>query len=211
MFVDDRMADVLKLVVLCSRCRWCWSTRARTCATRGLFRGEFFVLMLFAPLGMMVMISGELPHALPRPRADVAVPLRDGRAAARLGGRHRGGDEVLRARRARLRHAALRHVDDLRRDRHARDRRGGAAHVAAAPAHRAHRPGLRPGVRRRRHRLQARRRAVPHVGARRLPRRADRGDAVRSARAPKLAAFAMWCACWCTALRGPGAATGSRC
>ena len=36
----------------------------------------------------------------------------------------------------------------------------------------------RPGVRRRRHRLQVRRGAVPHVGARRLPGRADADHAV---------------------------------
>ncbi len=35
--------------------------------------------------------------------------------------RHRGGHEVLRAGCARLRHAALRHVDDLRGHRHSRD------------------------------------------------------------------------------------------
>ena len=40
------------------------------------------------------------------------------------------------------------------------------------------RPGLRARVHRRRHRVQVRRRAVPHVGAGRLPRRADGGDAV---------------------------------
>ena len=38
--------------------------------------------------------------------------------------------------------------------------------------------GVRPGVRRRRPRLQAGRGAVPHVGAGRLPGRAHRGDAV---------------------------------
>ena len=49
-------------------------------AARNLFRGEVFVLTLFALLGMLVMISGDqLPDALPRPRADVAVAVRAGR------------------------------------------------------------------------------------------------------------------------------------
>ena len=43
--------------------------------------------------------------------------------------------------------------------------------------------GLRPRLRRRRPGLQARRRALPHVGARRLPGRADRGDAADRRRA----------------------------
>ena len=49
MFVDDLMADVLKLLVY-SR---------PYIAARGMFRGEFFVLVLFATLGMMVMISAN--------------------------------------------------------------------------------------------------------------------------------------------------------
>ena len=46
----------------------------------------------------------------------------------------RGGDEVLRARRARVGLAALRHVDDLRRHRHARARPAsrGVARTASA-------------------------------------------------------------------------------
>ncbi|HEY3327447.1 MAG TPA: NADH-quinone oxidoreductase subunit NuoN [Novimethylophilus sp.] len=58
MFVDDPMADVLKLmtylavsVVL---------VYSRTYITlRGMYRGEFYVLVLVAMLGMMVMISGQ--------------------------------------------------------------------------------------------------------------------------------------------------------
>ena len=64
----------------------------------------------------------------------------------------------------------------LRRHRHARPRRARSA--ALRDAGRAARPAVRPGVHRRRRRLQVRRRAVPHVGAGRLPRRAHAGDAV---------------------------------
>jgi NADH-quinone oxidoreductase subunit N len=56
MFVDDPMSDVLKLVI--------FTTVALTLVygksyigERGMFRGEFFVLALFATLGMMVMVS----------------------------------------------------------------------------------------------------------------------------------------------------------
>ena len=58
MFVSDIMANVLKMftyiaVVLCL-------VYSRTyMADRGLFRGEYFVLTLFATLGMMVMISAN--------------------------------------------------------------------------------------------------------------------------------------------------------
>ncbi len=58
MFVSDIMASVLKMftyvsVVLCL-------VYSRTyIADRGLYRGEYFVLALFATLGMMVMISAN--------------------------------------------------------------------------------------------------------------------------------------------------------
>ena len=58
MFVSDIMASVLKMftyvsVVLCL-------VYSRTyLADRGLYRGEYFVLVLFATLGMMVMISAN--------------------------------------------------------------------------------------------------------------------------------------------------------
>ena len=57
-FVDDMMADVLKLVTyLASFAVLVYSRVYLT--ERGLFRGEFFVLLLFATLGMMVMISAN--------------------------------------------------------------------------------------------------------------------------------------------------------
>ncbi len=68
----------------------------------------------------------QLPQRVPGAGAAVAVPVRDGGAQPRLGRLGRGGDEVLRPRRARLRPAAVRHVDDLRRHRHAVHHRGGA-------------------------------------------------------------------------------------
>jgi NADH-quinone oxidoreductase subunit N len=58
MFVSDMMASVLKMftylaVALCL-------VYSRTyLAERGLYRGEYFVLVLFATLGMMVMISAS--------------------------------------------------------------------------------------------------------------------------------------------------------
>ena len=58
MFVDDPMSDVLKLVVYIGVMVMLAYSRAYIGA-RGLFRGEFFVLALFATLGMMVMISAN--------------------------------------------------------------------------------------------------------------------------------------------------------
>jgi len=57
-FVDDMMADVLKLMTyLASFAVLVYSRVYLT--ERGLFKGEFFVLLLFATLGMMVMISAN--------------------------------------------------------------------------------------------------------------------------------------------------------
>jgi NADH-quinone oxidoreductase subunit N len=58
MFVDDLMADVLKLLVYLGVMVMLVYSRPYI-AARGLFRGEFFVLVLFATLGMMVMISAS--------------------------------------------------------------------------------------------------------------------------------------------------------
>ena len=58
MFVDDLMADVLKLMVyLAVSMMLVYSRQYLT--VRGLFSGEFMVLTLFATLGMMVMISAS--------------------------------------------------------------------------------------------------------------------------------------------------------
>ncbi|MBI3068639.1 MAG: NADH-quinone oxidoreductase subunit NuoN [Betaproteobacteria bacterium] len=58
MFVDDLMADVLKLGVYVAVIAMLVYSRAYI-AARGMFRGEFFALTLFATLGMMVMISAN--------------------------------------------------------------------------------------------------------------------------------------------------------
>src|SRR6476661_2532129 len=58
MFVDDLMADVLKLIVLLSVMLVLAYSRAYL-GSRGMFRGEFFSLILFATLGMMIMISAN--------------------------------------------------------------------------------------------------------------------------------------------------------
>ncbi len=58
MFVDDYMSDVLKLLTYLGVMAMLVYSRAYLVA-RGLFRGEFFVLALFAMLGMMVMISAS--------------------------------------------------------------------------------------------------------------------------------------------------------
>jgi NADH-quinone oxidoreductase subunit N len=58
MFVDDLMSDVLKLFV-CLSVMVVLAYSRPYIAARGLFRGEFFALILFATLGMMVMISAN--------------------------------------------------------------------------------------------------------------------------------------------------------
>lgn len=57
-FVDDMMADVLKLMTYLSSIAVLVYSRVYL-IERGLFKGEFFVLLLFATLGMMVMISAN--------------------------------------------------------------------------------------------------------------------------------------------------------
>ncbi len=58
MFVDDLMSDVLKLLVYAAVMVTLVYSRAYV-AARSLFRGEFFMLVLFATLGMMIMISAN--------------------------------------------------------------------------------------------------------------------------------------------------------
>jgi NADH-quinone oxidoreductase subunit N len=58
MFVADPMADVLKLMV-CATVAVGLAYSRPYLAARGMFRGEFFVLALFATLGMLVMISAN--------------------------------------------------------------------------------------------------------------------------------------------------------
>ena len=58
MFVDDPMSDVLKLMTYLATSMVLIYSRDYI-TERGMFRGEYFVLTLFAMLGMMVMISGQ--------------------------------------------------------------------------------------------------------------------------------------------------------
>ncbi|TXF11361.1 NADH-quinone oxidoreductase subunit NuoN [Pelomicrobium methylotrophicum] len=58
MFVDDPMGDVLKVTVYISVASILIYSREYL-AARGLLRGEFFGLALFAMLGMMVMVSAS--------------------------------------------------------------------------------------------------------------------------------------------------------
>ena len=138
---------------------------------RGMMRGEYYVLALTALLGIFVMVSANSLLTVYIGVELMSLSLYAMVAFDRdIRHRRRIGHEVLRARRHRLGHAALWHVADLRPDRHAharRSRRDG--HGRAEP-----RRDPRPRVPRGRGRVQVRRRAVPHVGARRLHRRAHR-------------------------------------
>ncbi|HWT28504.1 MAG TPA: NADH-quinone oxidoreductase subunit NuoN [Methylophilaceae bacterium] len=58
MFVDDPMADVLKLMIYLGTSMLLAYSRVYI-ALRGMFRGEFYALVLFAMAGMMVMVSGQ--------------------------------------------------------------------------------------------------------------------------------------------------------
>ena len=58
MFVDDTLADVLKLIVYITVSMFLVYSHQYV-AMRGMFSGEFFSLVLFATLGMMVMISAS--------------------------------------------------------------------------------------------------------------------------------------------------------
>ncbi|HXV10571.1 MAG TPA: NADH-quinone oxidoreductase subunit NuoN [Burkholderiales bacterium] len=58
MFVDDLMSDMLKLLTYLGVMVMLVYARPYI-AVRGMFRGEFFTLTLFATLGMMVMISAN--------------------------------------------------------------------------------------------------------------------------------------------------------
>lgn len=58
MFVDDAMADILKMLVYITVATVLVYSRAYI-SIRGMLSGEFFSLALFATLGMMVMISAS--------------------------------------------------------------------------------------------------------------------------------------------------------
>jgi NADH-quinone oxidoreductase subunit N len=58
MFVDDPLSDVLKLMVYLGTSMALVYSRCYI-TLRGMYRGEFFALVLFAMLGIMIMISGQ--------------------------------------------------------------------------------------------------------------------------------------------------------
>tara|TARA_Y100001936_G_scaffold67211_1_gene66165 strand:- start:10915 stop:12357 length:1443 start_codon:yes stop_codon:yes gene_type:complete len=58
MFVDDALADALKLIIYITVSIFLVYSH-KYIAMRGMFSGEFFSLVLFATLGMMVMISAS--------------------------------------------------------------------------------------------------------------------------------------------------------
>ena len=135
-YVADGFSAFMKLLVAARR-------RARRCCSRstgtrseGLGRFEFSVLVLYATLGGMVMVSAnDLMATLSRAGAAVPAALRHRRLPPRRRALGRGGAEVLRARRARLGPAALRRVADLRLRRH---------HQFRPPRRRADRRASRP-------------------------------------------------------------------
>ncbi len=57
MFVDDPLAHVLKLMILLGTAVIFVYTR-QYMQLRNMFRGEYYALVLFAVLGMMIMVSG---------------------------------------------------------------------------------------------------------------------------------------------------------
>jgi len=115
MFVADMLSQLLKVGILVTVAATLMMSRTYL-EQRGLLKGEFLTLALFGTLGMMVMASAHnfVTLFLGLELMALSLVLPRG-AAARLGARDRGGHEVLRAGRALLGTAPLRHVDDLRR------------------------------------------------------------------------------------------------
>ena len=58
MFVDDALADVLKLMIYLGTSLIFIYTR-QYIQLRQMYRGEFYALVLFAMVGMMMMVSGQ--------------------------------------------------------------------------------------------------------------------------------------------------------
>jgi NADH-quinone oxidoreductase subunit N len=58
MFVDDTLAHVLKLMILLGTSVMFVYTR-QYMQLRNMFRGEYYALVLFSVLGMMIMVSGQ--------------------------------------------------------------------------------------------------------------------------------------------------------
>ena len=77
--------------------------------------GEYYVLCLTALLGIFVLISANSLLTVYLGIELLSLSLYAGGVRSRFRDRSRSGDQVLCARRHRLRHIALRHVDGLRR------------------------------------------------------------------------------------------------
>ena len=191
MYVRDGVAEVLKVFALATTAM-VFVYAAAYLQDRGLLIGEFYMLILFAVLGTMVLVSaGSLvtvylglelltlsSYALVAMNRDSALSseaamkyfvlgaLASGSLLYGMsmvyGASGMGGTQILDL--AQLHHAMR-------------------TPVAKAA-------DVRPDLHDRRHRLQARRRAVPHVDTRCLRGRADAGDHVHRA-GSKLAAFGM--------------------
>jgi NADH-quinone oxidoreductase subunit N len=58
MFVDDPMSDVLKVMIYIGTAIMFVYTR-QYLTLRGMFRGEYYALVLFSMVGMMIMVSGQ--------------------------------------------------------------------------------------------------------------------------------------------------------
>ena len=117
MFVDDAMSDVLKLMSYIAVSVVLVYSRSYI-SLRGMFRGEFFALALFALLGMMVMISANHFLVLYMGLELLSLSLYAMVALqSRFGAGDRGRHEVFRAGRIGFRLAAVRHVHALWRDR----------------------------------------------------------------------------------------------
>ena len=91
------------------------------------WEGEYYILILWSVLGMMVMASAARPdHHLRGPGAVVGAGLHAGRLAQARPAQQRGRPQVLPDGRVRLGRDALRHVADLRL--HRLDRAGEIGH-----------------------------------------------------------------------------------
>ena len=141
---------------------------------------EFPVLILLSTLGMLMLISAGDFIALYLGLELMSLALYvDRRLPAQRSARHRGRPQVFRPRRPFIGHAALRRFADLRLcglgvvQRRRRRR--------ARPSQ--HRRAVRPRVRAGGARVQDLGRALPHVDAGRVRRRADSGDDVLRLRA----------------------------
>ena len=162
------------------------------------------------PAGRRVLLAGAVRHrrhdadgaghrpaaGLPGARDDVDRRLRADRAAPRPGQRHRGGVQVLPARRLRQLVLPLRHRLHLRRDRHhppRAGRRGDCRPVDVGQPDAA--AGRRPADRRLR--LQGGGGAVPHVVARRLRGRAGGGHRLHVHRREGRGGCRLRAACSC--------------